>query len=135
MVNPVLSFKDFIANGKWDANFLSQAISLDLIPSILHHSVLEGGRADEVVWSLTSSGKFSLVLAFDEVHQARCSSIIHSQIWHSCIPPKVSFFMLRMLLGKLPLPDVLCELGIQMPSRCLCCRDGGSGRRWSMSFR
>ena len=35
--------------------------------------------------------------------------------------------MLRLVLGKLPFPDVLCRMGFQMmPSKCLCCLDGAS---------
>ncbi|XP_071926511.1 uncharacterized protein [Coffea arabica] len=123
-VIPALSFKDFIVNGKWSTHLLSRVLPLDLLPSVLLHSVPRGGRADEFIWSLTSSGKFTLASAFEEVRQTHSSSFVHSQIWHRRIPSKISFFMLRLLCGRLPFPDVLCRLGFQMPSKCLCCPNG-----------
>nr|XP_027071862.1 uncharacterized protein LOC113696683 [Coffea arabica] len=55
--NPALSFEDFIVNGKWTTDLLSRALPLDLIPSVLLHPVPRGGRTDEIIWRLTSSGK------------------------------------------------------------------------------
>ncbi|XP_071920691.1 uncharacterized protein [Coffea arabica] len=82
--------------------------------------------ADEVVWSLFSSGKFSLSLAFKEIGQGRSSSFALSHIWHCRIPTKVSFFMLRLLLEQLPIPDVFGKMGFHMPSKCFCCYNGAN---------
>ncbi|XP_071933856.1 uncharacterized protein [Coffea arabica] len=111
---------------EWEMEYPSIIASppLDLLPSVLLHSVPRGGRADELIWSLTSSGKFTLALAFEEVRQARNSLFVHSQIWHRRIPSKISVFILRLLCGRLPFPDVLCRMGFQMPSKCLCCPNG-----------
>ena len=32
--------------------------------------------------------------------------------------------MMHLLLGKLPLPDVLRRVGVQLVSKCLCCQEG-----------
>lgn len=37
------------------------------------------------------------------------------------IPMKVSFFMFRLLLQKLPLGESLTKLGFHGPSKCYCC--------------
>lgn len=60
---------------------------------------------------------------FPEVRQERSRSFMFSQIWQPWIPIKVSFFMLRLLLGRLPLDDALCKLGFAFPSKCSCCLD------------
>ncbi|XP_071924871.1 uncharacterized protein [Coffea arabica] len=94
IVIPDLTFKDFITNGEWDVQLLSRALPKGIIPSILQQSIPEDGRADKVGWMPMTSGKFTLALAFCEVHQASNTSGILSHVWHPRIPLKVSFFML-----------------------------------------
>ncbi|XP_027118292.2 uncharacterized protein [Coffea arabica] len=89
--------------------------------SILEQMVPEEGNEVEVIWMPTTSGKFSLKSAFGDIRQARPTSMVFASIWHSRIPVKVSFFMLRLLLGRIPIPDQLCKLGFHLPSKCFCC--------------
>ena len=121
-VIPDLSFGDFITNGTWDAQLLSRALPPGIIPLILQHPIPDGGRAAEPVWMPSTSGKFTLASAFGEVRQACNISAVLSHVWHHRIPLKVSFFMLCLLRARLPVADALCQLGFQMPSKCLCCR-------------
>ncbi|XP_071923069.1 uncharacterized protein [Coffea arabica] len=114
----------FLTNGEWNGAMLRQYIPQELIPLILQHLVPNGDRRDEVVWSQTDSGKFTLASTFQEVCQARNYLVLHSQVWHSRIPLKVPFFMMRLLLEKLPLTDVLRRVGVQLASKCLCCQEG-----------
>ena len=58
---------------------------------------------------------------FREVRQARNSSWMFSRIWLPQLPTKVSFFMLRLLMRRLPLDDILGKFGFQLPSKCFCC--------------
>ena len=64
--------------------------------------------------------------AFHEVRQAQNFSVIHSQVWHLRIPLKISFFMLLLLVGKLPLTDALWRMGVQLASKYLCCQEGAT---------
>ncbi|XP_027098892.2 uncharacterized protein [Coffea arabica] len=116
-----LSFCNFITNGHWDASLLSRTLPGDIVPSILQYPVPDGGCADEVIWVPSTSGTFTLASAFRDVRQARNTSVISSKVWHPRLPLKVSFFMLRLLRGRLPLPDALCRLGFHLPSKCFCC--------------
>ena len=50
--------------------------------------------------------------------------MIHSQVWHPRILLKISFFMLRLLVEKLPLIDALWRVGVELASKCLCCQEG-----------
>ena len=121
-VVPNLSFRNFIINGHWDVNLLSQTLPRDIVSSILKFPIPEGERADEVIWMHTSSGNFTLTSAFWEVRQVCNTSMVFFKVWHPTIPWQVSFFMLRLLMGKLPLPDTLCKLGFHLPSKCFCCQ-------------
>nr|XP_027108979.1 uncharacterized protein LOC113728817 [Coffea arabica] len=120
-VVPHLSFANFIINGHWDVNLLYQIMPREMVPSILEHPIPEEGGESEVIWTLTTSGNFSIASAFRDIRQARNKSMVFNTIWHSQLPFKVSFFMLRLLLGRLPVPDRLCKLGLHLPSKCFCC--------------
>ncbi|XP_071939020.1 uncharacterized protein [Coffea arabica] len=116
-----LLFGDFIINRHWDVIRLYQTLPTDLVPSILEHPVPEDWGEAEVIWMSTTSGNFSLASAFQDIRQARNKSMVFDSIWHPQIPLKISFFMLRLLLERLPLPDRLCKLGLHLPSKCFCC--------------
>nr|XP_027122188.1 uncharacterized protein LOC113739143 [Coffea arabica] len=68
-------------------------------------------------------GAFTLASAYQEVRQGRTSSLVPSRIWQARILLKVSFFMLRLLMRRLPLDDVLGEIGFKLASKCFCCVD------------
>nr|XP_027066533.1 uncharacterized protein LOC113692333 [Coffea arabica] len=116
-----LSFRDFIIQGRWNAQLLSQVLPRDIIAVVLSKSVPNEQSADEVVWMPTRSGKFSLASAYQEVRPVGNSSFMFSSVWHRPHPAKVSFFMSRLLWGRLPLDDVLHTLGFQSASKCRCC--------------
>ena len=108
-------------NGRWDAQILVTVLSPELILAILQHPALTGRAINEVIWMPTKSGRFSLSSAFHEVRQARHTSFVYSNIWKPDIPLKVSFFKLRLLMGRLPLHKVLGKFGLHLPSKCFCC--------------
>ena len=116
-----LSFQDFITQGHWNVQLLPQVLPQEVIPTILGKLVSTKQLVDEVVWMPTTSGKFSLALAFQEVHQVCNTSIVLSRVWQNPTTLKVSFFMVRLLLGRLPLDDVLKTFGFHFPSKCVCC--------------
>ncbi|XP_027082553.1 uncharacterized protein [Coffea arabica] len=48
--------------------------------------------------------------------------MVFDRIWHPRLSLKTSFFMLRLLLGRLPIPDTLRNFGFHLPSKCFCCQ-------------
>ena len=102
-----LSFQDFISNWAWDVHRLTRVILHELILPILQHPIPKGDGRDELVWSHTPSGRFSMASAFQEVRRAQNYSVMHFQVWRSRIPLKISFFMGCLLLGKLPVTRAL----------------------------
>ncbi|XP_071917209.1 uncharacterized protein [Coffea arabica] len=101
-VVPNLSFENFIINGHWDVNMLCQTLPNEMVPSILDHPVPEEGGETKVIWMSTTSGKFSLNSVFGDIRQARNTSMVFERIWHPRFPLKVSFFMLQLLVERLP---------------------------------
>ncbi|XP_027156511.1 uncharacterized protein LOC113757398 [Coffea eugenioides] len=120
-VVPGLSFSDVMVNGTWDSYRLSQILPPTIVDEVMHSPALSGRGTDQVIWRSTQSGLFTLVAAFQEVHQGRNRSLVFSRIWHARIPLRVSLFMLRLLTRRLPLDDVLGEMGFQLASKCFCC--------------
>ncbi|XP_027081100.2 uncharacterized protein [Coffea arabica] len=120
-VNLELSFHNFINNGHWDVNLLYHTIPKEYVSYILQQPIPEEGSEVEVFWMPTTSGKFSIHSAFQDIRQTRNKSMVFASIWHPRIPFKVSFFMFRLLRGRIPIPDRLCELGFHLPSKCFCC--------------
>ncbi|XP_027118448.1 uncharacterized protein [Coffea arabica] len=78
---------------------------------------------DAMTWVVSTSGRFSLFSTFQEIWGARDSSFMSKQCWHTQVPLKISFFMLRLFRGRLPLDDVLTKFQFHMPSKCFCCMD------------
>ncbi|XP_018623707.1 putative ribonuclease H protein At1g65750 [Nicotiana tomentosiformis] len=75
------------------------------------------------IWKLSNDDKFSCKTTFYALRQTGISSMSSQRIWHKKLPFKVSFFMMRLLRGRLPTDEVIRRSGIQGPSKCYCCRD------------
>ena len=88
-----LSFHNFITQGHWNVQSLSQTLPQNIIPAILDKPVPTEHQSDEVVWIAATSGQFSLASAFHEVRQVRNTSLMFATVWQNPIPLKVSFFM------------------------------------------
>ncbi|XP_071940698.1 uncharacterized protein [Coffea arabica] len=81
----------------------------DQLDSVLNHKVAEfvqGGSWD--------------VRRISQWHHSGPSPLFN-RIWHPGVPLRVSFFLLCLLRDRLPLDCSVWKLGIQGPSRCLCC--------------
>ena len=122
-VVPASSFADVMTNGAWDRGRLLQILPSDTVDLVMKTPVPSGRGTDQVVWMPTKSGAFTLASAYQEVRQGRTTSLELSRIWQARIPLKVSFFMLRLLMRRLPLDDVLGEMGFKLVSKCFCCVD------------
>ena len=116
-----LSFRDFITQGNWNVQSLAQVLPQEVIHTILGTPVPTKQQGDEVVWMPAQSGQFSLATAFQEIRQVSNTSLMFFGVWQAPTQVKVSFFIVRLLLGCLPLDDVLHTFGIHGPSKCVCC--------------
>ncbi|XP_027166413.1 uncharacterized protein LOC113766418 [Coffea eugenioides] len=122
-VVPASSFADVMTNGAWDSGRLLQILPSGIVDLVMKTPVPSGRGTDQVVWMPTKSGAFTLASAYQEERQGRTSSLVLSRIWQARIPLKVSFFMLRLLMRRLPLDNVLGEMGFKLASKCFCCVD------------
>ncbi|XP_027170927.1 uncharacterized protein LOC113770609 [Coffea eugenioides] len=91
-IHETLTFKDFLVDGRWSSLLLARHFPTDIMDLILQQPPPVGERPDELVWMSSASEQFSLSYAFQEIRQ------------------------------RLPLDDVLGRFGVQLPSKCFCCR-------------
>ncbi|XP_027103043.1 uncharacterized protein [Coffea arabica] len=74
-----------------------------------------------MIWASTNSGAFTISSAYQIVRKGGTVSRLFASLWHRALPSKISFFMLRLLYGRLPLMDVLHKFKVLGLSRCFCC--------------
>ncbi|XP_027169406.1 uncharacterized protein LOC113769130 [Coffea eugenioides] len=117
------SVVDFIDRGVWNVDMLHQFLDGELVRQVLEIDPPTGRGNDRMVWALTNSGIFSTASTYSLNRQSNDSSWLFGRIWQQGLPVKVSFFMLRLLQGRLPLMDRLKRFGVCGPSRCLCCQN------------
>lgn len=63
--------------------------------------------------------------AFQVGRPRKSSSFMSSRIWHPALPIKISFFMMRVLVSRVPVMEVLQRFGVYGPSMCSCCSNPG----------
>nr|XP_027120587.1 uncharacterized protein LOC113737577 [Coffea arabica] len=117
------SVVDFIDRRAWNVDMLHQFLDGELVRQVLEINPPTDRGNDTMVWALTNSGVFSTVSAYSLIRQSNDSSWLFGHIWQQGLPVKVSFFMLRLLQGRLPLMDRLKRFGVCGPSKCLCCQN------------
>nr|XP_027067566.1 uncharacterized protein LOC113693192 [Coffea arabica] len=116
-----VSFSNVLADGDWVTWRLAEILPIDMVQQVLAVAGPCGNSPDWMIWTATSSGKFSLSSAYNEIRETKPPSLLFRQAWHAQLPLKVSFFMLRLLRNRLPLDDVLVTRWFQLASKCSCC--------------
>lgn len=112
---------DFVKDGKWEVKHLREWLPTDVVETILYIEIPNNANSDIMVWHTTESGEFSLSLAFQKVHNCRPSSFVAGRFWQPHVPFKVSMFIMRLLIGRLPLDVILTRFNFHLPSKCFCC--------------
>ena len=110
-----------MVNGAWNIRLLYQVLPADIVHKVLAIPVPCKSSPDVMVWTASTSGKFSLSSAYHELREVKHSSFMLKQFWHSQVPLKVSFFMLQLWKGWLPMDDVLSKFQLHLPLKCFCC--------------
>lgn len=98
-------------------------MSDELFQFVSPYSFFLTEQRDVLVWELESSGRFSMSSAYHLVRPSIAVSSLHTLVWHSRIPTKISFFFWRLINRILPFPDVLRLIGFNLPSKCPHCEE------------
>ncbi|XP_027170444.1 uncharacterized protein LOC113770234 [Coffea eugenioides] len=112
---------EFVEHGRWNEQSLRSVLPSWWAGQILSVVPPAEAHSDRMVWSPSTSGNFSLSSAYQIARGVGNRSCLYSSIWSQDLPCNVSFFMLRLLGGRLPVMDILHKFGVVGPSRCFCC--------------
>ncbi|XP_060183099.1 uncharacterized protein LOC132613057 [Lycium barbarum] len=98
--------KELLDRNGWDSNKLHQLLQKDIVNHIQEELVL---KEISSAWNL--------------LIQKETASEIYKQMWIKGVPFKTSFFLWRLWKFKIPVDEVLAIIGINVVSRCCCCRN------------
>ncbi|OVA08929.1 Reverse transcriptase zinc-binding domain [Macleaya cordata] len=76
---------------------------------------------DQMVWSLTKTGQYTVKSAYDHLTANDVSFFPTKQIWFNKIPLKISFFMWTSYFNKILTLDNLKKRGHHLPNACYFC--------------
>ena len=115
------SVADFVVEGRWDLQCLNRVLPAGWVQQVMGVAPPTMAQADGMIWAPTNSGAFTISSAYQIVRKGGTVSRLFGSLWQRVLPSKISFFMLRLLYGRLPLMDMLHRFGVLDLSRCFCC--------------
>jgi len=77
---------------------------------------------DKLVWKHRTSGKLPLKEAFHLKKQHHLKIPWTKCIWNRDIRPSKATIVWRLMMGKLPIDDMLAQRGCYLPSICSLCQ-------------
>ncbi|GJT80754.1 hypothetical protein Tco_1055096 [Tanacetum coccineum] len=101
---------------KWDVKFRRRLFDWEVdqfeaFSSLLNSMMLVTSNEDKVIWSIESSGKFSLKSFCYEVENMNYhGNPLLSSIWKFKAPPKARLICWQVLSGKFPIRDLLSNV-------------------------
>lgn len=113
--------QDFIMQGTQIFSQLPEDISQDLIQFSEGFKVMDK-YSDKIIWKPDSHGVFSTKSAWNTVRVHNDKMQFTKWLWHAFIPKKISIFIYRLMLGKVPFDFDVQRLGVPLASKCVCCK-------------
>nr|XP_027093628.1 uncharacterized protein LOC113714028 [Coffea arabica] len=118
---------DYWAEGGWDLGKLPRILPVEMLERIgSKFFCWKEGSNDELSWSATQSGRFTVSSAAELLRSDAGVSWVFKHVWVAGLPIKFSCLVWRLLHYKLPVADVLAKLTVHGPSRCYCCSEYNS---------
>ena len=114
---------EIIHNGNWQ---LSIPALSPLWTSIT--SIRISNKADTWKWKATSTGDFSFA-SRETVRDTSPSFALHNVVWFPFDSPKMSCFLLKGLLDRLPTRSKLLQFGIIKTDGCVLCSANSETRK------
>lgn len=112
---------EYMQNGTWNIPKHLEKVPPHIVDEIQGLKIYDAQK-DFAIWIPETSGRFTCKSAWRSLRKFKTISLTSIKSWHSKLPFKVSFFILRMLTNSLPTDDKICRLKIHGPSRCHCCK-------------
>lgn len=114
---------DFIVHNTWNLDKLNDLLPPNLVTHIQTINISPENE-DYSIWTADPSGSFSIKSAWNALRTNRITAFTHTKIWHSKMPFKISFHVLRLFKDKWATDVNLSRFKVHGPSRCCCCNNG-----------
>lgn len=84
----------------------------------------ESDKWDKAWWMLNETGKFTVGSAWDNIRQKDEIQQNFKTLWMKGVPFKVSFFLRRLWMERLPIAKILIRTNMADSVICCCCDEG-----------
>ncbi|XP_060210718.1 uncharacterized protein LOC132637681 [Lycium barbarum] len=114
--------EELMSENQWNYAKLQEVLPVDIVNHVrmeLAH-FMRTNEIDKTWWMFTSSGKFTVKSAWEELRNRKQISTVCDKLWIKGLPYKISFFLWRVWYWNLPIDEVLMRMRISIVSRCWC---------------
>ncbi|XP_074574624.1 uncharacterized protein LOC141831085 [Curcuma longa] len=118
---------DFREENCWNGGCLRAVLPADVAAEVADCSVQPTG-IPLMIWKASPKGVFSLKSAWQCARDRRQIIDMGSAIWSKLLLPKISIFIWRFLLERLPVDSILQHRGVSLASKCQFCGEVESWR-------
>lgn len=74
------------------------------------------------IWKPASNGVFTTKSAWEILRHKNPTAVTLDKCWHDRVPVTIYIFWWKILHNWLPVEEILREKGIQLASKCQCCK-------------
>ena len=112
--------------GRWNSTFLRSFNDWEIndvlnLLATIHRVRLNPDRKDNMVWSLSKSGIFTIKSCYDKLMGGMVENFPRKLILNNCIPTKINFFAWEVWYGKILTMEQLKKRRRHLASRCHLC--------------
>lgn len=83
-----------------------------------------GELNDKPIWTGNTLGQFTVKSAYHILRNKKDKVDWAKMVWLKGLPYKISFFLWRVMHGRIPTDDNLKRMRISIVSKCCCCEEG-----------
>ncbi|EOY34748.1 Uncharacterized protein TCM_042328 [Theobroma cacao] len=112
---------DFFMNNSWNVEKLKTVLQQEVVDEIAKIPI-DTMSKDEAYWTPTPNGDFSTKSAWQLIRKRKVVNPVFNFIWHKTVPLTTSFFLWRLLHDWIPVELKMKSKGLQLASRCRCCK-------------
>ncbi|EOY14356.1 Uncharacterized protein TCM_033752 [Theobroma cacao] len=112
---------DFFTNNSWNIEKLKTVLQQEVVDEIAKIPI-DTMNKDEAYWTPTPNGDFSTKSAWQLIRKRKVVNPVFNFIWHKTVPLTTSFFLWRLLHDWIPVELKMKSKGLQLASRCRCCK-------------
>ncbi|XP_059306149.1 uncharacterized protein LOC132057525 [Lycium ferocissimum] len=114
---------EVLVNGQWRWGGWDLLLPNEVLQTIQDmHISLDNSKMDRPLWTAEENGKFSVFSAWQILRNRRERNWMDTMTWQKRVPFKMNFMVWRILRDRVPVDARIAKMGINIPSKCICCR-------------